>query len=134
MRVLIVEDQPLLLQVLKVMVSSVGGEVVAEATSAEEALGLVSGCDVILMDVSLPEEDGIWCTRTLRSRGFHQPVIMVTSHECVHVARASLAAGANGYLYKSCSPALLSQALAAVLRGRTFVQPALLRALKSAMA
>ncbi len=133
---MIVEDQPLLLQVLKLMVASVGGEVVTQASSAEEALSQLesSPCEVVLMDISLPGEDGIWCTRTLRSRGFRQPVIMVTSHECVLVARASLAAGANGYLYKSCTPGELERALGVVARGGCFVQPTLLRALKSAMA
>lgn len=129
MRVMIVEDQPILREGLRMMLEADGGvRVVTMASSAEEALEKLAGssCEIILMDVTLPGRDGVWCTRTLRERGFRQPVIMVTSHECVDIARASLRAGANGYLYKTASVQELQRALWEVRRGGSYVQPTLL--------
>jgi len=131
MKVMIVEDQHLLREGLKMMLQSDGTvSVVTEASSAEEALEKLPGsaCEVILMDITLPDRDGLWCTRSIRERGCQLPILMVTTHDTDRTVREALSAGANGYVLKNASPEELRRALHEVLQGGSYVQPTLLGA------
>jgi two-component system, NarL family, response regulator LiaR len=94
-------------------------EVVGEAGSGREAVELAATLvpDVVLMDLVMPEMDGVVATRRVRQVSPHTRVIVLTSyHDDAHVFPA-IKAGALSYLLKDASPAEVAQAVRAAARG-----------------
>ena len=100
-RVLVVDDEPGLREMLGMLLSREGYEV-ATVASAEEALTRLeaAGADVILSDVNMPGMDGYELIRTLRTRGFDTPVILVTAYASVARAVEAMREGAFDYVAK----------------------------------
>lgn len=101
MRVLIVDDESLIRMDLRDIIESCGHEVVAEGTNGVEALALCKKHkpDVILMDVKMPELDGIEAARQI---GFHHeaPVVLLTSYSQQDLIDKARDSGVYGYLIK----------------------------------
>ena len=101
MRVLIVEDESLIRMDLRDIIESCGHEVVAEGTNGVEALELCKKHkpDIILMDVKMPELDGIEAARQI---GFHHeaPVVLLTSYSQQDLIDKARDSGVYGYLIK----------------------------------
>ena len=101
MRVLIVDDESLIRMDLRVIIESCGHEVVAEGTNGVEALALCKKYkpDIILMDVKMPELDGIEAARQI---GFHHeaPVVLLTSYSQQDLIDKARDSGVYGYLIK----------------------------------
>lgn len=101
MRVLIVDDESLIRMDLRDIIESCGHEVVAEATNGVEALELCKKHkpDIILMDVKMPELDGIEAARQI---GFHHeaPVVLLTSYSQQDLIDKARDSGVYGYLIK----------------------------------
>ncbi len=100
-RVLVVDDEPGLREMLGMLLAREGYEV-ATVASAEEALTRLdaAGADVILSDVNMPGMDGYELIRTLRARGFDTPVILVTAYASVARAVEAMREGAFDYVAK----------------------------------
>jgi two-component system cell cycle response regulator len=116
--VLIVEDTPTNMLMLRTILVRAGHRVV-EATTAEQArqqLQLVKP-DLILMDVQLPGQDGLSLTRELKAdpRTAPIPIVAVTAHAMKGDEEQALAAGCAGYISKPVNTRSLPQQLAAVL-------------------
>ena len=101
MRVLIVDDESLIRMDLRDIIESCGHEVVAEGTNGVEALALCKKHkpDIILMDVKMPELDGIEAARQI---GFHHeaPVVLLTSYSQQDLIDKARDSGVYGYLIK----------------------------------
>ena len=101
MRVLIVDDESLIRMDLRDIIESCGNEVVAEGTNGVEALELCKKHkpDIILMDVKMPELDGIEAARQI---GFHHeaPVVLLTSYSQQDLIDKARDSGVYGYLIK----------------------------------
>lgn len=101
MRVLIVDDESLIRMDLRDIIESCGHEVVAEGTNGVEAiqLGKQHKPDIILMDVKMPELDGIEAARQI---GFHHeaPVVLLTSYSQQDLIDKARDSGVYGYLIK----------------------------------
>ena len=101
MRVLIVDDESLIRMDLRDIIESCGHEVVAEGTNGVEALVLCKKHkpDIILMDVKMPELDGIEAARHI---GFHHeaPVVLLTSYSQQDLIDKARESGVYGYLIK----------------------------------
>jgi DNA-binding NarL/FixJ family response regulator len=98
-------------------------EVCAELDGSEDIVTVVDDAkpDILIVDIALGRSDGIVLTRKLRNSGCRIPIIILSMHESqVYVARA-IRAGANGYVAKSKSTALLIEAIREVRQGRFFV-------------
>lgn len=98
-------------------------EKVSEAGNGRDALDLVRGdaCDVLLLDISMPGQNGIDVLRAVRLRRPDLPVLMLSSFPEQHYALQMLKLGASGYLPKDCDPADLLRAIRSVAQGRRFV-------------
>lgn len=120
MKALIVDDHTLVRRGLALIIQdSFEGAEVQEAGSGEEALAILEAgpVDVALFDVRMPEMDGIELLSTVKERWPDIPVIMLTTFDQAKYARASLAAGAAGYMLKDSSPADLAQSITVALSG-----------------
>src|SRR3954462_5335158 len=107
-------------------------EVVGEAASGNEAVALLArvAADVVVMDLSMADGDGISATRAITSGGGQGArVLVLTMHSEEAYLEAVLDAGASGYLVKSKADRELVDAVRAVARGEVWVQPAAARVL-----
>jgi DNA-binding NarL/FixJ family response regulator len=118
--VAIVEDNPMLRQYLAELVgSSPGCRCVCVCASAEEALEKIPAArpQVVLMDIQLPGESGIFCTAQLRLRMPDLQVIMLTVYKDIKVIFQALKAGACGYVLKRADEKEILAAIAEVRAG-----------------
>ena len=129
-RVLIVDDHIVVRTGLTSLLSSQEGlQVVGEASNGREALVRAEEMrpDVIVMDISMPEMDGLQATRALMERLPGCKVLALTVHEDKQYFFEMLAAGAKGYLSKKAAADELVAAIQAVAAGNVYLQPALAR-------
>jgi DNA-binding NarL/FixJ family response regulator len=101
--------------------------VVDEAASADEVLQRLEqgGIDLLLLDLLMPGCTDVDLIERIAAAHPKLPVLVLTMHADVHVARRALEAGAGGYLTKDVSPELLLDAVHQVASGRNYVDPAL---------
>lgn len=105
-RVVLVDDHDLVRRGIRTMLESEDGiEVAGEGASGDDAFPLVEEtlADVVLMDVVMPDMDGIEATRLLRQTWPGTSVIVLSSHFEEHYIFEALKAGASGYLLKTAS-------------------------------
>jgi two-component system, NarL family, invasion response regulator UvrY len=104
---------------------------VAEADSGHEALALAArrAFDVALLDISLPDINGLDVLKRLKRETPRLPVLMFSMYREDQYAVRALKAGAAGYLSKTADPALMIRAVEQVAAGRKYVSPALAEAL-----
>jgi two-component system, NarL family, response regulator LiaR len=117
-KVLIVDDDPVVLASLKVLLSREPD--IEVAGTAADGTQAVRACekslpDAVLMDLRMPVMDGIEATRRIRGRWPAIKVMVLTTFEDDQSIREALAAGAGGYLLKSAPPAGMAQKLRALM-------------------
>jgi len=124
MRVLLVEDDEGVASALADLLGHAGASVV-RATRGTDALNRVKGCDLVLLDLGLPDMDGLDVLRTLR-RASTVPVIIMTARDSDGAVVLGLRAGADDYLVKPVRKAVLLARIDAVMRraGRKADHPA----------
>ena len=121
--ILLVEDHEIFAKALLRVLQERGHmEVVAVLPSAEEALEQIHELDVdlVLVDVSLPQQSGISLVLVLHKKYPDLPCVMLSGHLSQHYARSSLAAGARGYLVKDHAEEILN-GIQRVLQGEIYV-------------
>lgn len=124
-RVLIADDQALFREGLRTLLSTRPEvEVVGEAANGLEALAMAAQLQpaVVLMDLQMPEMDGIQATARMRDRHPDIPVLVLTTFDDDANLFGALRAGAAGYLLKDVSSETLVAALQAATRGESFLQ------------
>jgi len=126
-RLLLADDHRMLREGLRRSMDELGFTIVGEARNGVEAVDLAAAVqpDVVLMDVTMPELDGVEATRQLKARLPGTYVIMLTMHADQDVLAEAIRAGANGYLVKDCSVDEIAQAIDAVVIGETALSPRL---------
>ena len=132
-RVVIADDQALVRGGFRLILSTAGIPVVAEAADGKEAIAAVlkHRPDVVLMDIRMPVMDGLEATRRiLESRpGQDVRVIMLSTFDLDQYVYAALAAGASGFLLKAVSPEHLVAAVLLVRTGDALLAPSITRRL-----
>jgi DNA-binding NarL/FixJ family response regulator len=132
-RVVIADDQMLVRSGFRLILNSAGIQVVAEAADGKEAIAAVlkHRPDVVLMDIRMPEMDGLEATRRiLASRpGEDVRIIILTTFDLDQYVYAALAAGASGFLLKDVSPEHLVAAVRLVRTGDALLSPSITRRL-----
>lgn len=117
-RVLIVDDHPLFRMGLSLALAAEGFTVTGEAANGKEALRKVAagGVDLVLLDIRMPDMDGIEACTLMTSRGDDAPVVvMLTTHDEPGVVRSARQAGATAFLSKETDPRELARLLRAIL-------------------
>lgn len=125
-RIMIVEDHNLLRAGLRSMISAVSDlEVVAEARDGKEALRLAVALapDLIMMDLSMPNMNGIEATMQIKRRNSGIRIIALTVFKSQEYVREALKAGVDGYVLKDATYDELIVAIRSVLNGKTFLSP-----------
>jgi DNA-binding NarL/FixJ family response regulator len=129
-RVLIVDDQQLVRAGLRMILEVQDDvEVVGEAGDGREAVEVARACDpdVVLMDVRMPEADGIEATRQLGLAGLRARVLMLTTFDAEEYVYDAMKAGASGFLLKNAPPAQLVAAVRATHAGEAQLAPAIVQ-------
>jgi DNA-binding NarL/FixJ family response regulator len=106
-------------------------DVLGEAADGREAIELVERMqpDVVLMDVRMPELDGLEATRRIVGSGSASRVIVLTTYDADEYVFAALRAGASGFMLKDVRPAELVDAIRVVARGDALLAPSVTRRL-----
>jgi DNA-binding NarL/FixJ family response regulator len=129
-RVAVVEDQALVRTGLRMILDAAAGlEVVGEAADGAEVPRLVAETepDVVLMDIRMPEVDGIEATRRLVASGAATRVIVLTTFDLDEHVHAALRAGASGFLVKDGPADEMLAAVRAVAAGDSLLSPSVTR-------
>jgi len=131
-RILIADDHGVLRAGLRALLSSESDiDVVGEAVDGKQTVTLSEELepDVVLLDVSLPDQSGIEVTRSLKELHPGIRVLILTVHEDEGLLQEAIQAGAAGYIIKRAVESELIDAIRAVSRGDIYVHPAMTRAL-----
>lgn len=126
--ILIVEDHELTRFGLKTTFDGVNFvENVFEAEYAQKAIDIVNNnkIDLIVMDLGLPNMDGIEATKKIRSKNKEVKIVILTSHNDEKEVLDSLKAGANAYCSKEINPARLVEVVRSVLDGASWFDPSI---------
>jgi DNA-binding NarL/FixJ family response regulator len=125
-RVVLVDDHAIVRTGLKAVLGAAPEiDVVGEAAGGHEAIALLdrTPADVVVMDLSMVDGDGMGATRTITSKSDSVRVLVLTMHAEEAYLEAVLEAGASGYLVKTSADRELVEAIRAVARGEVWVQP-----------
>ena len=126
-RVLVADDQPLVRSGFRMVLEERADlELVGEASDGKEALERARELDpdVILMDVRMPNLDGVEATRRLVSSGTRARILVLTTFDLDEYVYAAIRAGASGFLLKDVEPAELVDAIRVVAAGNSLFGPA----------
>jgi DNA-binding NarL/FixJ family response regulator len=134
LRVLIADDHPVFREGLRQIINETNDLVVAsEASNGVEALKKIraGGCEVVLLDISLPGINGIEILTHLKTEKPQIPILILTMHPEEQYAIRALKAGASGYLTKENTPDELVAAIRKVSKGGKYVSSSLAEKLAS---
>ena len=130
-RVVIADDQALVRIGFRMILTARGIDVVGEAADGAEAVSAVRRLrpDVVLMDIRMPNMDGLEATRRVLEQAPECRVLMLTTFDLDHYVYAALAAGASGFLLKDVTPEHLAAAVRLVNTGDALLAPSITRRL-----
>jgi DNA-binding NarL/FixJ family response regulator len=130
-RVLIADDQALVRRGFRMILAAAGIDVVGEAADGEEAVAAARDLrpDVVLMDIRMPNLDGLDATRRILGLAPECRVIMLTTFDLDSYVYSALAAGASGFLLKDVTPEHLVAAVRLVDTGDALLAPSITRRL-----
>ena len=126
-RLMLADDHRMLREGLRRSMTDQGFDVVGEAGDGDEAVRLADKLrpDVVLMDVTMPEIDGVEATRQIKSSMPEIKIVMLTMHADQDVLAEAIRAGASGYLVKDCSTEEIASAVRMAVSGETALSPQL---------
>ena len=124
---MLADDHRMLREGLRRSMTDQGFDVVGEARDGDEAIRLAEELqpEVILMDVTMPEVDGVEATRQIRLQFPEIKIVMLTMHADQEVLASAIRAGASGYLVKDCSTEEIASAVRMAASGETALSPQL---------
>ena len=127
LRIIIADDHRLIRQGLKSLLENQGFEVVGEAEDGRSAVKLVKKLDpdAVIIDISMPELNGIEATRQIHHETPQVKVIVLSMRSDRQAVLAAFAAGTSGYLLKESAFEEMVIAIKVALEGRTYLSPAI---------
>ena len=133
-KIMLVDDHALFRSGLtKILMEVEGLEVLAEASTSADAIQsarrLLGSLDLIILDISLPDQDGISAAEEIRKFDPRTPILFVTMHKDKAYLREAMSVGADGFISKQAVDEELLAAVRAILNGQKYVHPVLAAAL-----
>lgn len=131
-KVLLVDDHPVFRSGLKnILIAENDYYIIGEASTGREAVLLMKEIepDIIIMDVSMPDMDGIEATREILKLNKKTKILILTMYSDEAYLKAGLAAGASGYVLKRAVDTELVAAIRTVLKGENYIYPTLIPSL-----
>lgn len=131
-RILLADDHTLVRAGIRALLQEIdGATIVAEAENGRDAVQLARQHqpDVAILDISMPELNGIEATARMKSEGLRARVLVLSMHTSEDFVGRALRAGADGYMVKDCAPLELRLAIEALLRGESYLSPRISRLL-----
>ncbi|HEY4452538.1 MAG TPA: response regulator transcription factor [Solirubrobacteraceae bacterium] len=135
--VLLADDQELMRMAFRMVIDTQPDvSIVGEAANGREAVDAARKLspDVVLMDVRMPEMDGVQATKLIVESNSHARIIILTTFDIDEYVYAALRAGASGFLLKDTQPSDLLSGIRAVASGDAVVAPSVTRRLLSTYA
>ncbi|MEM6347780.1 MAG: response regulator transcription factor [Bacteroidota bacterium] len=123
-KLFVIDDHPLVIQGIQAMLSEAEDmEVVGSAQSAAEGRALLAQqeIDILILDINLPDNDGLKLCASLLTKYPALKIIALTTYEEVSFVRAMLKAGAKGYLFKTTASKEFFAAIRTVMQGETYL-------------
>lgn len=129
--VVLADDEALVREGLATLLAARGIDVLAVADNGRQAIDATRNHqpDVLVMDIRMPQMDGISATRSLAESGDPTPVLILTTYDLDQYVYAALKAGASGFILKSSPIDRLVEAIAVVAAGEALLAPELTRRL-----
>ena len=134
LRILLADDHALVRRGVRLILEEHPGfRVVAEASDGAEAVALArcNDVDLVILDVAMPKMSGLQAAREISRREPHPHILMLSMYDHERYFLESLRVGASGYVLKSVVDQDLLRAVDAVVEGKPFVYPAVVRSLVS---
>ncbi len=131
-RVVIADDHAIVRAGLRALIHDGAGlDLIGEAAGGYEVIELVekNQPDVLVLDISMPDLDGISVTRRLKQNYPDLLILILTLHEDEALIKEAIKAGASGYILKRAAESELLSAIQVILRGDMYVDPSMLRTL-----
>ncbi len=125
-RIVIVDDHAIVRAGLRQYFSEqVDFRVTGEAATGREAMEFVrkGDVDVMLLDLSMPDQSGVDALAAIKARSPDLPVLILSGYPETHYATTLLRQGAAGFLNKECDPEEIVKAIRTVFRGRKYITP-----------
>ena len=133
-RVLIADDHAIVRTGLRALLNAEPTmKLVGEATGGYEAIELAgkSNADILVLDISMPDLDGISVTKKIKSQFPDLRILVLTVHEDEALLREAIRVGAAGYILKRAAETELISAIRAIIGGDLYVDPSMVRVLLS---
>lgn len=126
-RVVVVDDQTLVRQGIRTLLDIAEVEVVGEADDGYAALDIIAETspDVVLLDLRMPQYDGLWTLEELARTTGPPPVLVLTTFDDDTLVLDALRAGARGYMLKDVTVEQLTRAVGILAEGGTFIAPSI---------
>ncbi len=131
-KVLIADDHAIVRAGLRTLIESEPSlELVGEATGGYETIELIDKTkpDILVLDISMPDIDGIAVTKKLKSQDKDVRILILTIHDDKALLREALKSGASGYVLKHAAEKELISAIQIVMRGDMYVEPSMVHTL-----
>jgi DNA-binding NarL/FixJ family response regulator len=125
-RVLLADDHTLVRAGIRALIEAVdGAQIVGEAANGREAVALARehAPDVVVMDISMKELNGIEATEAIVAHAPERKVLILSMHAAAEFVHRAMKAGASGYVVKDSAPMELRLAIEAIARGEVYVSP-----------
>ena len=131
-KVIIADDHAIVRAGLRTLITSEKDlELIGEATGGLEAIEKVDQLapDVLVLDISMPDKDGIEVIRTLKAAAITCAILVLTVHEDDALLREAVRLGAAGYILKHAAESELISSIRSVYRGELYIHPKMIRSL-----
>lgn len=131
-KVLIVDDHAIMREGVRALLNTCSDiDIVGEAANGNEALArtLETEPDVVVMDIAMPEMDGLEATRQIKRKSKHVKIVILTQHSNREYILSAVKAGADGYVPKAAVSSELISGIRAVARGDSFLHPSVAAAI-----
>lgn len=125
-RVVIVDDHQMFVDGIKLLIKSMPNiDVVGEGNNGAQVIDVLSRvhADIVLMDINMPQMDGLEATKHIVAKYPKCKVLMLTMHNTVNYVETLLKAGAHGYILKNTGVDELQKAIETVVSGEAFYSP-----------